>query len=139
MPSEAILAFGPTDRARLFFASTERTVGGLMSRMPGTIALFLRGRRILLAGPGQESMKARGEGSERHPDESTTPGSKRRPNELSPRIEGQGHDRYFGMNLLSPQELAVLGHGRKERIQWVAPHARVSPFKNRTSVRNPIS
>ena len=45
-----------------------------MSRMPGTIALFLKRKENPPAGPGQESMKARGEGSERHPDESTTPG-----------------------------------------------------------------
>ena len=51
----------------------------------------------------------RGDGSERHPDQFTTPGSKSRPNELSPRIEGQGHDRCFGMNLHSTHELAVSG------------------------------
>ena len=92
-----------------------------MSRMPGTIALFLRGRRILLAGPGQESMKARGEGSERHPAQFTTPGSKSRPNERSPRVKGQRYDRCFGMNLDSTHEFAVRGMEEEDVSRW-SPH-----------------
>jgi hypothetical protein len=52
--------------------------------------------------------------SERYPAQFTTPGSKSRPNERSPRIKGQGHDRCFGMSLHSSHEFTIRGTEEKD-------------------------